>query len=314
MERKRLIQAVLVALAGLVLANLAVRWAWRNAAPRQVVTRLESPRQLKTLVIGNSVVAAGFDAAVFDQARPDLGPSENLGLGWTTPIQHAAILTAALRRHPETRTVIYPFFGHQLGTHTNDNWRALAGNFTVSYYVAPEVSARHYAPDSWIAPVFFTAASKLALFTDRYLFWAKTEKVRRTISSIGRPAAAENPEGGGFGQLMQSDDKAFTKDTVEWISRASLLSPPVRDIIRLAKEGKLRLVFVEMPLPSKLNRQYRTPEWAAYREKLAKELQGGGAELIGDSAGIEDSQFKDDLHLAPAGAVLFSKHLAELLR
>ena len=53
MERKRLIQAVLVALAGLVLANLAVRWAWRNAAPRQVVTRLESPRPLKTLVIGN---------------------------------------------------------------------------------------------------------------------------------------------------------------------------------------------------------------------------------------------------------------------
>lgn len=314
MERKRLIQAVLVALAGLMLTNQAVRWAWRNAAPRQVVSRLESPRQLKTLVIGNSVAQDGFNAAAFDQARPDLGPSENLALGWTTPIQHAAILTAALRRHPEIRTVLYPFFGHQLSTHTNDNWRGLAGNFTISYYVAPEVSARHYAPDSFIAPIFFTAASKVALFTDRYLYWAKIEKLRRRISSIGHSHSSTGAEGDAFGQMMLSDDEVFSKVTAEWLKEASLLSPPVRDLLRLAREKKLRLVFVEMPIPSKMHLRYQTPGWAAYRKKMAEELHGQGAEYIVDSAGIEDRHFGDALHLAPAGAVLFSKQIGELLR
>ena len=270
MERKRVIQAVIVALAGLILTNQAVRWVWRNAAPRQVVSRLEAPRQLKTLVIGNSVVQDGFDPAAFDQVRPDLAPSENLGLGWTTPIQHAAILTAALRRHPETRTVLYPFFGHQLGTHTNDNWRGLAGNFTVSYYVAPEVSARHYAPDSGVAPVFFTAASRVALFTDRYLYWAKIEKLRRTFSAVGHAPATQQSEGGGFGQLMTSDDDAFAKVTRDWTVQSSLLSPPVRDMIRLAKEQRIRLVIVEMPLPSKMNRRYRTSDWAMHQESLMR--------------------------------------------
>ena len=50
------------------------------------------------------------------------------------------------------------------------------------------------------------------------------------------------------------------------------------------------------------------------RPHIVDSVASDGIHLIGDSAGIEDSQFKDDLHLAPAGAVLFSKHLAELLR
>lgn len=310
MELKRLIQAVAVALAGLILTNQAVRWVWRNAAPRQVVTRLEAPRQLKTLVIGNSVVQDGFNPAAFDQARPDLAPSENLGLGWTTPIQHAAILTAALRRHPETRTVLYPFFGHQLGIHTNDNWKGLAGNFTVSYYVAPEVSARHYAPDSWVAPAFFTAASRVALFTDRYLYWAKIEKLRRTFSSIGHAPATPLAEGSGFGQLMISDEDAFANVTRDWTSRDNLLSPPVRDMIRLAREKRIRLVVVEMPLPSKMNRRYQTSAWLEYRRKISAELSLSGVEYIVASNGIEDRHFGDELHLGPAGAVIFSKQIA----
>ena len=84
-------------------------------------------------------------------------------------------------------------------------------------------------------------------------------------------------------------------------------------MIRLAKEKQIRLVVVEMPLPSKMNRRYQTSDWAEYRKKLSAELGSLGVEYIVASSGIDDRHFGDELHLAPSGAALFSKQIAELL-
>jgi hypothetical protein len=82
-----------------------------------------------------------------------------------------------------------------------------------------------------------------------------------------------------------------------------------------AKDGR-EVVFVVMPMPAKhRNAYYRTPDWPAYLDRLATELDALGARLVNMDEMALDSDFTDAVHLSPSGATAFTEFLLpELVR
>ena len=66
----------------LVVLNMFIQYSARNSVPRQLVRQMEETHGITHLALGNSLMAAGFDAPVFDASMaPEPVVAFNAGLG-----------------------------------------------------------------------------------------------------------------------------------------------------------------------------------------------------------------------------------------
>jgi hypothetical protein len=186
----------------------------------------------------------------------------------------------------------------------------------MSYFVNPSLSARYYAPHSFVGRTFMEAAHYVPLFTERVTIWAKVEKLRRSLSEIGMrrgdadPGSAPAPD--VFHALEADNAESFARDCQSVTTTNAPFHPAIDDLIASAKQHGCKLVFVEMPMPP-LHRQtfYSRPEWRTYKEHLRERLTAAGAELLEAEDWIPDpAAFGDAVHMLPRGAKEFSRLLA----
>ena len=296
--------------------NLAVAVLGNNTIPRQIARRIEQTPGLNCLALGNSLMQAGFDAAIFQAAcRSRRGNviALNAGLGSSYPVEHLLLLRRAFQKRAGLDCVMYGFFDFQLMQPPQTSLHELIGNRAMLYYFEPDVAARYYQwpPGDRLA---FHITRFFPAIEERGAVWAKVEMLRRRFSGLGMPAQQNNQ----FGRtqdfaLLEADSPAqFARECDQAVAARRELSQPVLDMIRLTREHGARMVMIEMPMsPTHIERYYSTPSWQHYRAYLKELLAAHGADLVSAGDWVpEDRLFADHLHLSPEGSIVFSRRLA----
>ncbi len=289
----------------------------RNSIPRQLIRRIDHARNVTDIALGNSLMAAGFNASAYDEAlAPAPVVALNAGLGSSSVVEHLEILSHALERDGSIRVAIYGFFDFQLTDPPTANVSDLFGNRAMSYYAAPRIALRFYEMSARDR-IEFQLLRYIPAWVDRAVLWSDVERLRRAMEQVGMPSVASNQFGraSDFALLEASSPTEFERECRNAIDGAHGLSRPIVQLIADAKSRGARPVIVEMPMhPAHQREFYSLPAWQEYRRYIAGRVRDCGADYIVASDWITDpSEFEDPLHLAKSGAIDFSRRLARTI-
>ena len=319
MSPRAVLVALTIAVAVLSVADLLIQRMAMNSMPEQVMRTIESaPASIDVLAIGNSLIAAGFNPSVIERTWRESGHpcvAVNCGLGATGVIEHLALARLALRRH-NVKTLVYGFFDQQMSSDLIDNNSDIIGNRNILYYLEPQLTLE-YARFNTLDRLSFQVYRSSALLRERSSIWAKIEKLRRELGSIGMPLEETNQFGRktDFGLLEAADSQAFLRSCEKVIRSNDFISAPVQALLQQAREHGVKVVAVEMPMnPQHVKRFYDQPIWQEFRAKTRLAVESTGATYMNASAWIpEEGLFADHLHLSGEGAKQFSQLLAKHL-
>lgn len=296
-----------VCLAGL---NFAVQKLSRASVPRQVARRIDQSPPVTDLFVGNSLMAAGFEVEPFERAYPG-HRALNIGLGFSSPVEHDILLRRALRLGP--KRVYYGVFDTQLFEPCRGGWVDLVGNRAMAYYMDLETAIRFYAADDPLWAGSMRVVARIPMLVERYAIWARVEKLRRRFGEIGLEMQLTNRFGRAedFRLLESSDATEFRRICRAAVDDRKGLVPPVADMLRVLRERGISLIIVEMPMTNSHRRRfYDHPEWARLRQHVEEQVRRGGGVYLVASDWIGDDGFADHLHLNAQGATEFSRSLA----
>ena len=115
-----------------------------------------------------------------------------------------------------------------------------------------------------------------------------------------------------FAALEAADLPSFNRRCNAIVSRRTGFSPAIHEIIQVAREHGIKVVLLEMPLPSRhRNIFYSSPAWGEMRAYLQSLAQQNHATYLAASNWIQDDkEFEDATHLNEEGAKEFSRKLA----
>lgn len=302
-------------------ANVFVARASRNSVPRQVMRSVQGlPRTVDVLAMGNSLVAAGFDARVVTRAAaPTRGSftAVNGALGASDIISHLALSDMAWKSGSRIDVLIYGFFDNQMWQSPPVVSADLIGNRTLLYHANPDF-ARSLGHMTVTDRLMYEVYRPVALLRERGAIWERVEKVRRRLSEVGMTRKATNAFGrrDDFAALELDGQVAFERNARFIIDSVSTFAEPIRLLFREARRRHTAIVIVEMPMsPSHRRRFYDGLSWPLLRVKAQRAVEKEGGTYIDASAWLTDSaDFADNLHLAPAGARRFSERLGAMLR
>ncbi len=319
MTRRTVLIASVLAILILVAANLLVSRAANNSVPRQRMRTIDAAGPvIDVLGIGNSLVATGFDVVTIERAFQAAGHpviALNAALGATNPIEHLLLVRRALR-HRVVKQIVYGFFDQQLSDDVPLKNSDLIGNHAMLYYTEPEFAVR-YAQFSWMDLVAFQTYRCCALFRERGNIWAKVEKTRRAMASVGMPRQASNQFGRpeDFDLLEFVSPEEFSNRCREVMRAGTFLSPPIQELFQEANAQGVKITVVEMPMhPWHVKTFYDLPAWDEFRRANRQAVERAGAAYVDASHWVpEESKFQDHIHLGPSGAAQFSRMLAERL-
>ena len=250
------------------------------------------------------------------QNHPPPFTAVNLGLGATTPVEHYLILKHALEHSPNVKYLIYGFFDDQLNSPVHGDWNDLVGNRAFSYYY-PDEAAAFYAPGSRLQAWQMRVIAGIPMFAERSSLWGKVELLRRRLGEIGMPHHKINRFGrvADFSALEAGDVASFTQRCAAVVQQQKGFSPPIREILRLAREHGVIVFLVEMPMPAQHRKLfYSLSAWNDLRSYLQSLAAAQNAIYIPASDWIPDAgNFEDAVHLNEQGATEFSHHLATTL-
>jgi hypothetical protein len=309
MSPRRLVLQLLVLLAVVAAGNGALAFMSRNSVPRQKLRSIQASPPADVLFLGNSMTEAGIDCRAFESAWPGRH-ALNLGLGSSSPAEHALLLRAA-GRHGGAQ-VVYGFFDLQLTDPVPGGWADLTGNRAMSYYADLDSAIALYAPDSPLRAAQMRVVSRVPMLVERMGVWAKVEQWRRRLGGVGLPAGETNRFGraADFDQLAASDPAEFRAA----VDRRDPLNGPVKDLFETARRRGSKVLVVEMPLRARHRRQAsETVPWLLYRGYVESLVRDEGGRYLVASDWISDDGFADVLHLNQAGAAAFSEKLAKAM-
>jgi hypothetical protein len=310
MSPVRLVVQLLLLLAVVVAGNMAVALWTRNSASRQRLRSLKEAPPADVLFLGNSLVEHGADCGTFEAAWPGRR-ALNLGLGWTSPCEHALLLQAA-GRHAGA-DVVYGFFDLELTLPVPGGWADLTGNRAMAYYADLDSAIALYAPDSPLRACQMRLVSQVPILVERTAIWSRVEKhVRRRLGRIGLPADKADPFDRAAAFAGLASDPVQVRAAVD--NRAPL-SEPVKALFHIARARGSKVLVVEMPMRAGYRRlAYEGPAWLLYRRHLEALVQQEGGSYLVASDWVGEGGFADRLHLNGAGAAAFSRRLGQTLR
>jgi hypothetical protein len=319
MTRRTICIAIALTSLILVAANSVVSLVSKNSVPRQKIRVLDSAGPvIDVLGMGNSLMAAGFDTDTVEHSFEAAGRpivAVNAALGSTYPVEHLALARRALRNR-SVKQLIYGFFDQQMSEDVPLRNSDLIGNHAMLYYVEPQLTLQ-YGQFGWMDLVAFQTYRCCALLRERGNIWAKIEKTRRAMESVGMPHQATNQFGrvGDFDLLEFVSPEEFIRRCQEVMRSGAFLSPPIRELFKEANAQGVKITVVEMPLHAwHVKTFYDLPAWEEFRRLNRQAVESFGAGYIDASHWIPDeAEFQDHIHLGHSGAAKFSKLLSERL-
>jgi hypothetical protein len=316
MGKRYFIETVLLTAVLLAGANGAIHIVSDHSPARRQVGAIERSSGANCIVIGNSLLYAGFKPAVFDEAAASIdvpARSLNAAVGATYPVEHLLLLRLALRTNPHPSVVVYGFFDFQMSDPPAVQSDQLMGNRNIGIFLEPQEAQRFYIMDL-ATSVKFRLLHDLPMYVERGNPYGRVELMRRRLQRIGLDASVIDASGNyDFAELEAADPGSFTALCRSIIGRNVPLSAPIQEIIREGRSAGARVIFVEMPLPpSHVQEFYDLPAWDAYTAYVSGQLTAEGAEFLDASRWMPDANdFVDRLHMNDQAAARFSGKLAE---
>jgi hypothetical protein len=256
MNPRRLFLATAIALVILIGYNVAIARRAHTSQRQQARAALARvPAATEVLFLGNSLVESGCNMNAFAAAWPRRDgspPAVNLALGATTPVEHYLLLKHALEGPLRPKYIVYGFFDDQLNAETKGDWSILVGNRALSYYY-PEEAAEFYAPGSTLKRWQLQFTQSVPMLSERSSLWSQVEELRRKLEDVGLPARKRSRFGrvDDFAALAAKDAESFNRRVGDVVEHRRSFSRPVQEIIALARSRGTKIVFVEMPMPSR---------------------------------------------------------------
>lgn len=322
MAKKRLLISTLA----LVAALLAFNWFIGRTArtwPRILLRDVAAACSVGTLLLGNSLMASGFDEAAYRAASPearDAAPILNAACGATLPAEHLQFYQSAKKDNPHIPLLIYGYLLDQLTAPTDADWRDLSGNRAMFYYADFELGLSLYHPKNAMEIFQFRATRHLPAVYERLNLWRRVELLRRKFDRWGLPdeAATRFGRAADFagGVFQPKDAAAFSAACRKAVRERAPLSVPVRAILSQARAAGSKVIVIEMPLPlARRNFFGSDGAWKPYREYVRGLIESEGGTCLDALDWYSDDAryFADDLHLNAAGAADFSKRLAAVI-
>ncbi|MFM2223183.1 MAG: hypothetical protein RLZZ78_1440 [Armatimonadota bacterium] len=309
--RPLLIRYAAMVTIGLVVMNVGVTLIERNNPARVLAGRLQKGSQNDYVFIGNSLMAAGIDTGVCQKQHV---ACMNAGIGSTQTSEHAAIAEEAIAAGIRGK-VVYGFMDLALSESPEPGWK---GNRAIAFHLK-RVSIPESYGLSAISGMEFTFRKNIPVLTYQDSLWAKVERIRRVMSDKTlqrRSTSNAFGRASDFSALEDGSSERFAARVRKAMAKTSLLCPEVNRMLDASTKDGREVVFVVMPMPAKhRNVYYRTPDWQAYLDRLATELDARGARLVNMDEMAVDSDFSDAVHLSPTGATAFTEFLLpELVR
>jgi hypothetical protein len=298
-NRRRLARFAIVVAAGLMILNVGITVIERNNPPRILAARLQKASNNDYLFLGNSLILAGIDTDVCSKQRLTC---MNAGIGSTQSSEHAAIAQEAIASGVRGK-LIYGFMDLTLSESPEPGWQ---GNRSIAFHLKNVNITESYGLNG-VSRYDFILRQNVPLLTYQDSLWAKV--VRQSATNTFRRASDNFA-------LEDGSPERFAVRIRKAMAKTSLLCPEVMRLLNAAAKDGREVVFVVMPMPAKhRNAYYRTPDWQAYLDRLATELDALGARLVNMDEMALDSDFADEVHLSPAGATAFTEFLLpELVR
>jgi hypothetical protein len=312
MVRPALIAAVLAGTL-LVFANLFIgSYAPRHFGPEHTLERSIGSRAEVLLLGTSTMVAAGDEALMAERLGRRVS---NAAIGATTPFEHRLELRRLLEAGAP-RVIVYGWTIGQLLPAPLDVGE-LVGNRAIAYSWSrfDDVRAAYpeFPPRDLANGFSFLARRAVPLLTYGSLIDTRIEALHRAIdgdqrekNQFGAKADFEKLARDAWVSLPRQLDAATHDGTIE-------LSSHVLEIRALARAAHSRMLWVAMPLTSEARRAAaKVPAYRAYFARAAAVLGTDGDEFLDASAlpELPDAMFSDGLHVAGAGARLFSEWLA----
>lgn len=318
LKKQHFFASLLVLALCLVTANGIIAYLTRHSLPRRFLATIAGASGAPIVALGNSLLVVGLDVTEFNSLMDFKGPGNeavNLAMGSTNPVEHLLFLRYALSHNLHPQLIIYGFLDTQLTDPVVLSNSEIIGNHDVLYYLEPEYARRFYQL-SLRDSAEFEVVRRADMLADRSAVWAKVELFRRRLAAQGMPPVQKNRFGrvSDFSLLESQDADAFASQLAA-ASRNPFTSP-VQEILRYASRSGARVVFIEMPMPSRHRRLfYDTNSWMRYRAHLRLLASANAAGYIDASHWItDDALFSDHIHLNSAGAVVFTRQLAMAIR
>ena len=320
MNPRRLFLATAIALAILAGYNVAIARRAHTSQRQQARAALERiPASTEVLFLGNSLMESGCNMTAFAAAWPrreGAPPAVNLALGATTPVEHYLLLKHALEGPVRPKYIVYGFFDDQLNAETHGDWSDLIGNRALSYYY-PDEAAELYAPGSTLKRWQLQFTQKVPLLSERSSLWSAVEDFRRKLEDVGLPARKRTRFGrvDDFAALAAKNAESFQRRIGDVVGQKRGFSRPVQEILELALSRGTKIVFVEMPMPSRHRTTfYSMAVWSKMRAHLqALATEAGASYLVASDWVEDDAKFEDAVHLNEDGAKFFSGKLADAI-
>jgi hypothetical protein len=298
-NRRRLARFAIVVAAGLMILNVGITIIERNNPTRILAARLQKASNNDYLFLGNSLIAEGIDTVVCSKQRLTC---MNAGIGATQSSEHAAIAQEAIASGVRGK-LIYGFMDLTLSESPEPGWK---GNRSIAFHLKNVNIPESYGLNG-VSRYDFILRQNVPLLTYQDSLWAKVERQSAT-NTLGRAS--------DYSDLVDGSSERFAARVRQAMAKTWLLCPEVMRLLNAAAKDGREVVFVVMPMPAKhRNAYYRTPDWQAYLDRLATELDALGARLVNMDEMALDSDFADEVHLSPAGATAFTEFLLpELVR
>jgi hypothetical protein len=298
-NRRHLARFAIVVAAGLMILNVGITIIERNNPTRILAARLQKASNNDYLFLGNSLIAAGIDTHVCKKQQITC---LNAGIGSTQSSEHAAIAQEAIASGVRGK-MIYGFMDLTLSESPEPGWK---GNRSIAFHLKNVNIPESYGLTG-VSRYDFILRQNVPLLTYKDSLWAKVERQSAT-NTLGRAS--------DYSTLVDGSSERFAARVRKAMAKTWLLCPEVMRLLNAATKDGREVVFVVMPMPAKhRNAYYRTPDWQAYLDRLATELDSLGARLVNMDEMAVDSDFTDAVHLSPAGATAFTEFLLpELVR
>ena len=303
---------------GLLAFSVALpRYAARHFVPEQMLGALGSAHP-EVVLLGNSLIVAGYRNELRNLSQPVIF---NAGIGATGPLEHFLTLRRILAS-TQPRTLVYGWFGTQL-LDTPVRVDELQGNRLIGILWAHPSDMGSIFPTPMHYPTDVTRfflMNELPLSGYGPLIQGRIEISRRALAKRGSERTTGANRFGADEDFQKFADAGWNEIESALESHRTgssfAFSRHVIAMRDLAHARGVKVIWVAMPVASRGRAAAaRSKLYPSYVEAIRRDLASSPDAFLDatELEGIDDSAFRDGLHLDDKGAEIFTHWLERRL-
>lgn len=321
LERRPFFALLLTAAVLFVAANLFIAPRSHRMSYHAMLDTIQAPGNPSLILVGNSLLLNVEDRTL-DRAtaRAGLATSTlNTALSGAWPPEQRLLFEYSLQHHSSLRILVVGFYDFQLTQPDHSGVGDLIFGRQVG--IDPRLPLQQVAAAYQFSPartLELRIVRDVPLFAYRAGAWGRVEFLRRALARLGIPNGDAEHDNDG---LEADSPQAFDGEALAFAHQPLRFNASFDAIFQKARAHGMQIVAVVMPMsPNHLRTFYDRPSWPRYLDALGSAARAENLPIhFIDASRWEPGQnpgqnaFDDNLHMSPAAAADFTRHLGPAL-